>query len=97
VDVIETADEDTFEQGLAGVGGDIPPSLGGPAFGVLIADRDADPARGCVAELEVRVGGGGAKAGEKEKRKRRPRPERKTAAQACFRACRIKWEASIIL
>src|SRR5262245_54295557 len=74
MDVIELGDQHALEQGLAGMRGDVPPSFGRPAFRVLIADGDADPARGGVAELEIGLGRaraeGSAGRGEHEDRDR---------------------------
>ena len=53
VDVIEARDQRSAQQRLATARGHVPPALGGPALGVLVAERDADPARGVVAEPEV--------------------------------------------
>src|ERR1700752_2752721 len=53
IDIIETRDELTFHQGFAFSCWQVPPALGGPAFGLLVTNRDADPAPGVVAEPEV--------------------------------------------
>ena len=53
VDVIEPCDQRAAQQGLAAARGHVPPALGGPALGVLVAERDADPARRVVAEPEI--------------------------------------------
>ena len=53
VDVIEPCDQRSAQQRLATARGHVPPALGGPALGVLVAERDADPARGVVAEPKV--------------------------------------------
>src|SRR3989304_1163096 len=45
------------------MGGDVPPAFGGPSFGILIADGDADPARRRVAGVEIGGSRGGAKTG----------------------------------
>src|SRR3569833_4392013 len=55
VDVIVTRDQRAAQQRFAGTRRDVPPAFGGPAFGVLVADRDADPAAGIVAEAEVGI------------------------------------------
>src|SRR5206468_11113070 len=39
VDVVVAGDQRAPEQRLAGTGRDVPPSLGGPPFGVLVAQR----------------------------------------------------------
>src|ERR1700686_3776938 len=49
VDIIKTRDEIALEYGLPGSWRPVPPAFGGPAVGVLIADRDSDPARRVVA------------------------------------------------
>ena len=54
VDVIEARDQRSLEHGLAGARRQIPPAFGDPAaVGVLVADRDADPAAGVVAQMEI--------------------------------------------
>ena len=53
VDIIITRDQIALEHGLAGSRRQVPPAFGGPAVSVLIADRDADPARRVVAEPEI--------------------------------------------
>ena len=53
VDVIEPRDQGSAQQRLATARGHVPPALGGPALGVLVAERDADPAGGVVAEPEI--------------------------------------------
>src|SRR5262245_42239757 len=52
--------------------GDVPPSFRGPTLGVLIADRNADPARRGVAELEIGKGRSSSKDQEEKERHRRP-------------------------
>src|SRR5215813_8475711 len=52
--------------------GDVPPSFGGPAFRILVSDRDADPACRRIAELEIGVSGSCAEAQEEKERKRKP-------------------------
>ena len=54
VDIIEACDQRAAQQGLAAARGHVPPALGGPALGILVAERDADAAGGVVAETEVR-------------------------------------------
>jgi hypothetical protein len=54
VDIIEPCDKRSAQQRLATARGHVPPALGGPALGVLVAQRDADPARSVVAEPEIR-------------------------------------------
>jgi hypothetical protein len=54
VDVIEARDKGAAQQGFAAAGRHVPPAFGGPALGVLVTERDADPARGVVAETKVR-------------------------------------------
>src|SRR5262249_27427858 len=49
------------------------PSFGGPAFGVLVSDRDADSACRRIAELEIGVGGSCAETQEEKERKRTPK------------------------
>src|SRR3954469_5208288 len=56
IHIVETRVELTFHQSFAFSWRQVPPALGGPAFGVLVADRDADPAPGIVAEIEIRRG-----------------------------------------
>src|ERR1700730_8503167 len=53
VDVIEPGDQRAFEQGVAAARRQVPPALGGPALGVLVAKRNPDPASGVVAQAEV--------------------------------------------
>ena len=53
VDVIISRDERSAQQRLAAARGHVPPAFGGPALGVLVAERDADPAGGVVAEPEI--------------------------------------------
>src|SRR5215831_11626335 len=60
IDVVEAGDERAAQDGLAAAGGDVPPALGGPAFVLLVTDRDPDPVAGIVAEAEIgpgRLGG----------------------------------------
>src|SRR3954463_16074696 len=57
IHIVETRDELTFHQSFAFSWRQVPPALGGPAFGILVANRDADPAAGIVAEIEIRRGG----------------------------------------
>ena len=59
VDVIEASGKLAFEQGLAGAGAQVPPSLRDPALRIPIAERDADAAARHVAQPEVRMGGAG--------------------------------------
>ena len=54
VDIIKPRDKRAAQQGFAASRGHVPPAFGGPALGILVAERDADPARGIVAETEVR-------------------------------------------
>ena len=56
VDVIEAGDQRAAQHGFAAAGGQVPPALGGPAFVLLVADRDPDPAAGVVAEAEIGLG-----------------------------------------
>src|SRR5258708_15181247 len=53
IDVIIAGDQRAAQQRLAAPRGHVPPALGGPALGVLIAERDADPACRIVAETKV--------------------------------------------
>ena len=53
VDVIEARDKRSAQQRFATAGGYVPPAFGGPALGVLVAERNADPARRVVAEPKV--------------------------------------------
>ena len=53
VDIIESGNQHTLEKRLAGVRGDVPPAFRGPALDVAVADGDAHPARGGVAQLEI--------------------------------------------
>src|SRR5215472_7498201 len=53
IDIIKTCDEVALEHGLAGARRQVPPAFGGPAVGIFVADRDADPARRVVAQPEV--------------------------------------------
>src|SRR5262249_48597987 len=54
VDVIETSHQRALQQGFATPRGDVPPALRGPSLRVLVTERDPDPARGVVAQTEVR-------------------------------------------
>ena len=54
IDIIKPCDKRAAQQGFAAPRGDVPPAFGGPALGVLVAERDADPARGVVAKTEIR-------------------------------------------
>jgi hypothetical protein len=56
VDIIIPRDQVTLEQGLATAGRQIPPAFRGPAFGVLVADGDADAARSIIAQAEIGCG-----------------------------------------
>src|SRR5262249_23286201 len=56
IDVVEAGDERAAQHGLAAAGGDVPPALGGPAFVLLVTDRDPDPVAGIVAEAEIGPG-----------------------------------------
>src|SRR6516162_501021 len=53
VDIIISCDEIALEDGFAGAGGQIPPTLRGPAIGILVADRDPHTACGIVAKTEI--------------------------------------------
>ena len=53
VDVVVARDQRPAQNRLAGARGQVPPAFGGPLLGVLVADRDADPAAGVVAEPEI--------------------------------------------
>src|SRR4051812_18158495 len=57
IDVIESCHQGTAQQGFATARRQVPPAFGGPAVVLLVAERDADAARGVVAEAEVRGGG----------------------------------------
>src|SRR3954463_11093653 len=52
IHIVETRDELTFHQSFAFSWCQVPPAFRGPAFGILVADRDADPASRVVAEIE---------------------------------------------
>src|SRR2546428_494367 len=52
IDVIEARNERAPQHGLAAAGGSVPPAFGGPAFVLLVPDRDAEPVAGIVAEAE---------------------------------------------
>src|SRR4051794_2053145 len=78
IHIVETRDELTFHQSFAFSWRQVPPALSGPAFGVLVADRDADPAAGVVAEIEVRRG----RFDESEKKQRADSKERRPAQRA---------------
>jgi hypothetical protein len=54
VDIIITGDEIAFQYGFAASCRQVPPALGGPAIGILVADGDTDPARRVVAKTEIR-------------------------------------------
>src|ERR1700756_2520548 len=56
IDVIEARNERAPQHSLAAAGGDVPPAFGGPAFVFLVADRDAEPVAGIVAEAEIGPG-----------------------------------------
>src|SRR5260370_41113993 len=53
IDVIEARNERAPQHGLAAAGGNVPPAFGGPALVLLVADRDADPVAGIVAEAGI--------------------------------------------
>ncbi|CEJ14239.1 hypothetical protein BN1110_04567 [bacterium YEK0313] len=53
VEIIEARHQRTAQNGLATARGDVPPALRGPALAVLVADGDADPAAGRVAQLQI--------------------------------------------
>ena len=53
VDVIIPRDECSAQQCLATARGHVPPAFGGPALGILVAERDAHPAGRIVAEPEI--------------------------------------------
>ena len=57
VDVIISRDQRALQQGFATARGHVPPTLGGPALGILVAQRNTHPARRVVAKAEVRRGG----------------------------------------
>src|SRR5215472_14649428 len=69
IDVVEAGDERAAQHGLAAAGGDVPPALGGPAFVLLVTDRDPDPVAGIVAEAEIGPGrlGGHCECGHDER------------------------------
>src|SRR4029077_6240270 len=52
VDIIEETKQPALKQRFAGMRGDVPPAFGGPAFGILIADGDADSAPGGVRAIK---------------------------------------------
>src|SRR6185437_4035605 len=56
VDVIIARDQRAAQQSFASARRHVPPAFGGPALGILVAERDADPAAGIVAEPEVGPG-----------------------------------------
>ena len=60
VDVIVTRDQCAAQQRFARARRNVPPAFGGPALVVLVADRDADPAAGVVAQPEIGFGRIGA-------------------------------------
>src|SRR5205085_10449921 len=72
--VIEARDQRPLYQRLAAACGEIPPALRRPAFGILVADGDADPAPGIVAEAEVRR----RRSRETDHCKRKGGPERRS-------------------
>src|SRR5262249_61319207 len=45
IDIIETRHQAAAQQRVASARRQVPPALGGPALGVLVADRHPDPAR----------------------------------------------------
>ena len=89
MNIVEAANEHALEQGLAGMGRDVPPAFGGPTFGILVADGHADAACRGIAQLEVGTGnarsqrheegkcdepaGGATKSGGATKRRRKRR------------------------
>jgi hypothetical protein len=54
--VEETGRQRSLEQGFAAARVQVPPALGDPSLRVAIADRDADAARGHVAQAQVGAG-----------------------------------------
>src|SRR5262249_45621440 len=74
IDVVEAGNERAAQHGLAAAGGDVPPALGGPAFVLLVTDRDPDPGAGIVAEAEIGPGrlGGHCEGGHYERGPRKP-------------------------
>src|SRR5712671_312781 len=61
VDVIETRHERAAQQGFAIARRKVPPAFGGPGVVFLVAERNADAARGVVAKAKVRSRGFGPK------------------------------------
>ena len=55
VDVVEARRQRPFSKGLAGAGVEVPPALRDPALRVAVAEGDADPARGHVAQAQIRL------------------------------------------
>src|SRR4029079_2990496 len=53
IDVIVTCDKRSAQQRLATARRHVPPAFGGPSFGVLVAERNADPAGSVIAEPEI--------------------------------------------
>src|SRR5260370_13773114 len=58
-DVIQAINQAASQYGLAATCGNVPPALGGPALVLLVADGDADPVAGIVAESAIGLGGDG--------------------------------------
>src|SRR5262249_44199986 len=91
IDVIEARDECAPQHSLAAAGGDVPPAFSGPAFVLLVADRDADPVAGIWPEAKTGPGGrGGQRAGRHDERpagKRAPRGQavQRLAPNSCSR------------
>ena len=56
VDVIIARHQRAAQQRFAGARRHVPPAFGDPALGVLVAERDADPAAGVVAQPEIGQG-----------------------------------------
>src|SRR6202020_533684 len=56
VDVVKPRDQRALQQGFTTARRHVPPAFGGPAFGILVAKRDAHPARGFVQKTKVRRG-----------------------------------------
>ena len=63
IDVIVTCDQRAAEQRFAGTRRDVPPAFGGPALGVLVAERYANAAASVVAQPEVGLGRRGRQSG----------------------------------
>ena len=76
VDVIEARDQRAAQQRFAGSRRQVPPAFGGPALGVLVADRDADPAAGVVAQPEI----GHGRRADSQQQQRRERDASENAA-----------------